>query len=202
MTSRAALFAGLFASVMATASCGTSPNSIPATPAGPSSISDLLLPRLGGLWGGDLRFNGVSGGGTAIARDAGLVACAGAAFDAVTGEVNGHSLSITQSGTDVTAKLVSSTTGLACTYEGRVGSDNNLALHAGSCQPSTFTLLCPNPNGRPFEVDMALAGSSITATFDAPVNVTTIRGTAAHTYVVPGEGSLVVNQSFTNFTRR
>ena len=74
MTSRAAMLAGLFASVMATASCGKSPNQIPATPAGPSSISDLLLPRLGGLWGGDLTLSAVSGGmarhGTPVDSDA------------------------------------------------------------------------------------------------------------------------------------
>jgi hypothetical protein len=202
MTSRAAMLAGLFASVIATASCGKSPNQIPATPAGPSSISDLLLPRLGGLWGGDLAFNGVSGGGAGIARDAGLVSCAGAAFEEVTGEVNGHTLSITQSGMDVTAKLVSSTTGLACMYEGRIGSGNNLVLHAEACQPATVTMLCPRPDQPPLEVSMSLVGSSITASFDAPVNVTTIRGTAAHTYAVRGEGSLVVSQSFTNLTRR
>lgn len=201
MTSRAALFAGLLASVVATASCGESVNRVPATPAGPSSLSDLLLPRLTGLWGGDLTFNGVSGGGTGIARDAGLVACAGAAFDAVTGEINGHTLEITQSGENVTAKLWSSTTGLACEYEGRVGSGNNLVLHADGCKPSSFKLLCPT-NAAPLEVEMTLEGSNITATLDAPINVTTIRGTAAHTYSVAGEGSLVVSQSFTNFTRR
>ena len=34
------------------------------------------------------------------------------------GEVNYNSLAITQSGTDLTAKLVSERTGLACTYTG------------------------------------------------------------------------------------
>lgn len=102
----------------------------------------------------------------------------------------------------MTAKLVSSTTGLACSYQGRIGSGNNLVQHAESCQPDTFQFLCQTPSGAPRQVGMSLEGSSITATFDAPVNVTTIRGTAAHTYAVPGEGSLVVSQSFTNFTRR
>ena len=91
MTSRAAMLAGLFASVMATASCGKSPNQIPATPAGPSSISDLLLPRLGGLWGGDLTLSAVAGG-TGPARNAGGFGCVGAAFDEVIGEVNYNSL--------------------------------------------------------------------------------------------------------------
>ena len=105
MTSRAALFAGLLASVVATASCGESVNRVPATPAGPSSLSDLLLPRLNGLWGGDLTLTEIAGG-TGAARDAGALECVGAAFDDVIGEVNYNSLTITQSSTALTAKLV------------------------------------------------------------------------------------------------
>ena len=62
MTSRAALFAGLLASAMATASCGESVNSVPSLRSGPSSLSDLLLPQLNGLWGGDLTLIDVAGG--------------------------------------------------------------------------------------------------------------------------------------------
>ena len=57
MNSRAALIAGLFASALATASCGdvNGTPATPATPTGPSSLSELLLPRLNGNWGGELR---------------------------------------------------------------------------------------------------------------------------------------------------
>ena len=88
MNSRAALIAGLFASAMATASCEDSVNGTPASPAtptGPSSLSDLLLPRLGGNWGGELTLNGVTGG-TGPAVNAGSTWCEGAAFARVLGE--------------------------------------------------------------------------------------------------------------------
>ena len=208
MTSRAALLAGLFASVMATASCGNSPNQVPATPVGPSSLSDLLLPRLGGLWGGDLTLTQVSGG-TGAARNAGALECVGAAFDEVIGEVNYNSLSITQTGQNLTAKMVSAGNGIACTYEGKIGAGNNLVMHAEECTPKVLYILChPHPvTGEQERRELDLTGSSLTATFDDPINVTQIRGTAAHTYNVkladgPGIGSLVVSHSFTNLTRR
>jgi len=203
MTSRAALFAGLLASAVATASCGESVNAVPVTPVGPSSLSDLLLPRLNGLWGGDLTLIDVAGG-TGAARNAGALACVGAAFAGVVGEVNYNSLAITQSGTDLTAKLVSESTGLACTYKGTIGSGNNLVMHAEVCTPKTLTILChPDPVTGVQEVrELDLVGSSLTASFDDPINVTQIRGTAAHTYNIKDEGALVAKHSFTNLTRR
>jgi len=203
MTSRAALFAGLLASAVATASCGESVNRVPATPAGPSSLSDLFLPRLNGLWGGDLTLIEVAGG-TGAARNAGALACVGAAFAGVVGEVNYNSLAITQSGTDLTAKLVSESTGLACTYKGTIGSGTNLVMQAEACTPKTLTILChPDPVTGVQEVrELDLVGSSLTASFDDPINVTQIRGTAAHTYNIKDEGALVAKHSFTNLTRR
>src|SRR5436190_14949095 len=138
MKSRVAMLAGLFASVMATASCESS-NPTPATFAGPTSVSNLLLPRLDGLWGGDLTLTAVEGG-TGPARNAGVLACVGATFDRAIGEVNYNSLDITQTGTDLTAKLVSARTGLACTYKGTIGSGNNLVLHAEVCTPKTLQI--------------------------------------------------------------
>jgi hypothetical protein len=203
MTSRAALFAGLLASAVATASCGESVNAVPVTPVGPSSLSDLLLPRLNGLWGGDLTLVDIAGG-TGAARNAGALACVGAAFAGVVGEVNYNSLAITQSGTDLTAKLVSESTGLACTYKGTIGSGTNLVMQAEACTPKTLTILChPDPVTGVQEVrELDLVGSSLTASFDDPINVTQIRGTAAHTYNIKDEGALVAKHSFTNLTRR
>ena len=203
MTSRAALFAGLLASAVATDSCGESVNAVPVTPVGPSSLSDLLLPRLNGLWGGDLTLIDIAGG-TGAARNAGALACVGAAFAGVVGEVNYNSLAITQSGTDLTAKLVSESTGLACTYKGTIGSGTNLVMQAEACTPKTLTILChPDPVTGVQEVrELDLVGSSLTASFDDPINVTQIRGTAAHTYNIKDEGALVAKHSFTNLTRR
>jgi len=201
MNTRAALLAGLFASVMATASCGESVFRVPAEPSGPSSLSDLLLPRLSGSWGGTLALTGIAGG-TGPARAAGAVECVGAAFDEVVGEINDHTLSITQASSELTAKLVSTTTGLACDYKGRLGAGNTFVLHAERCTQVTLAFLCPD--GRTRELD--LVGSSVTATFDDPINPRTIQGTAAHTYNVEEGGNplgaLVANHSFPGLTRR
>ena len=78
MNSRAALLAGLFASVMATVAC-EDVNQVPVTPVGPSSLSNVLLPRLDGNWGGELTLSGVSGG-TGPAVNAGVAWCDGASF--------------------------------------------------------------------------------------------------------------------------
>ncbi|HZI78718.1 MAG TPA: hypothetical protein VFD69_04375 [Vicinamibacterales bacterium] len=204
MISRAALFAGLFAAVMATTSCGDSVNGIPVTPVaptGPSSLSDLLLPRLGGNWYGEFILNGVAGG-TGPAVNAGVTGCDGASFAQVLGEKNEYTLSITQSGSDLTAKMVSAFNGLACEYTGRVGSEQTFVLHAEQCTQKALNLACQNGNSRVLD----LVGSSVTARFDDPINPRVISGTAAHTYNVTGSGTvgsaLVATQSFQSLTRR
>jgi hypothetical protein len=202
MNSRAALFAGLFASVMATTSCGENPNQTPVTPVGPSSLSQLLLPRLSGNWGGEFRLDSVAGG-TGPARTAGLPECTGVSFDRVVGERNNNTLSITQSGSDLTAKLVSAGTGLACQYTGSIGSGNTFVLHAEKCTEEDLVIMCTDGQSRV----MRLVGSSLTASFDDHINPTSISGTAAHTYNVlnPNEApvnGLVANHSFQSLTRR
>ena len=201
MKSRAALFAGLFASVMATASCGEDPFRTPVAPVGPSSLSDVLQPRLSGNWGGELQLDSVAGG-TGAARTAGLADCPGVSFDKVVGERNIHTLSITQSGSDLTAKLVSARTGLACEYTGRIGSGNSFVLHAEKCTEEDLAFMCTDRQSRTLQ----LVGSSLTATFDDRINPTSISGTAAQTYnVLMGDvkyNALVANHSFSSLTRR
>ena len=206
MTLRTTVLAGLAASMMATASCSKSPEA-PATPSGPSTISNLLLPRIGGLWGGDLTLVEVQGG-TGAARNAGAFECVGAAFDDVIGEVNYNSLEVTQTGSDVTAKLVSSRTGLACTYQGKAHSGTNIVMHATECTPKVLAILChPHPEtGIQESRVLDLTGSSLTASFDDPINPTRISGTAAHTYNIldrsQAVGSLVARHTFDSLTRR
>jgi hypothetical protein len=202
MNSRAALVAGLFASVMATVSCGDNLFSPPVAPTGPSSLSGLLQPRLTGNWGGDFRLDSVAGG-MGSAKTAGLPECTGVSFDRVVGERNDNTLSITQSGSDLTARLTSAGTGLACEYTGSVGSGNSFVLHAESCTQEDLVIMCTNGDTRV----MQLVGSSITATFDDRINPKSISGTAAQSYNVldasrrPVNG-LVANQSFPSLTRR
>ena len=209
MNTRVALPAGLFAVLMMTAACSENLDPVPTAPTGPASLSSFLLPRVDGLWGGPLTLASVAGG-TGPARDAGGLECAGAAFDAVVGESIDHTLSITRTGTDVTAitaRLTSTGTGLACTYAGRIGSNGTLVLDAESCAAPVLLLRCPpNEAGVVLVREMQLVGSSITASIDAPVNVTSVSGTAAHTYNVTGNegnvGTLIANHIFTNLTRR
>ena len=202
MKTRVNLCMGVFAMAIAAAGCGPNLTAVPPGPAtGPTTLEPLLLPRLDGVWGGNMMLTGIAEG-TGPARDAGSRACAGAAFDLVVGELNFHSLSIKQDGTSLTARLTSAGTGLACTYEGRVGSNGGLVLDASTCDATSLVFRCPDGQ----EVDLAIVGSSITATIDAPVRVTSITGTAAHTYNVTGGGGqgqgLVANHSFTAMTRR
>ena len=202
MNSRAALVAGLFASVMATVSCGENINKTPVSPVGPSSLSNLLLPRLGGNWGGELTLGGV-GGGTGPAIKAGGLECTAAAFNDVFGEKNSYTLSIAQTDSDLTANLLSSNTGLGCEYKGRLGSNNSFALHADSCTTKRLNFLCPNGDG---SRSLDLVGSNLTATFDDPINPKVIKGTASYNFNIgaPADphASLVVTQSFESLTRR
>lgn len=202
MKTRVNLCMGVFAVAIASVGCGPNLTAVPPGPStGPTTLEPLLLPRLDGVWGGNMTLTGISEG-TGPARDAGSRACVGAAFDLVVGESINHSLSIKQDGTSLTARLTSAGTGLACTYEGRVGSNGGLVLDAASCDATSLVFRCPDGQ----VLDLELVGSSITAMIDAPVRVTSITGTAAHTYNVTGGGGqdqgLVANHSFTAMTRR
>jgi hypothetical protein len=122
----------------------------------------------------------------------------------VGGETNSHSLTIKQDGTSLTARLTSAGTGLSCTYSGRVGLNGGVVLDASACDASTLVFRCPDGE----VVDLVLVGSSITASIDAPVSVTSLFGTAAHTYNVlehngrDNEQGLVANHTFSSLTRR
>ena len=197
MNSRSALVAGLFASVMATVSCGENVNQTPVTPVGPSSLSELLQPRLAGNWGGELTLSGVTGG-TGPAVNAGATGCDGASFAQVLGEKNDYTLSITQSGSNLTATMISASNGLSCDYKGTVGSASTFVLHSDKCTQKPLAFLCRDGRSRSLD----LVGSSVTATFDDPINPKTIRGTAAQTFNVSDSSALVATQSFQNLTRR
>ena len=204
MKTRVNLCSGVFAVAIWAVGCGPNLTAVPPGPTtGPTTLAPLLLPKLDGVWGGDMTLTGVAGG-TGPARNAGTIACVGAALNAVAGQSSNYSLSIKQTGSDLTARLTSAGTGLACTYSGRVGSNGGLVLDASACDASTLVFRCSGGE----VLDLALVGSSITGTIDAPVSVTSITGTAAHTYNVTehngtdNEQGLVANHSFTGLTRR
>ena len=193
------LHAGLFAVAILVAGCGPNFTAVPPGPTGPTTLEPLFLPQLSGVWGGEMQLTGIAGG-TGPAREAGAHACAGAAFLNSVGESDFSSLTIAQDGTELTARLGSAGTGLACTYTGQVGSGGTLALVSESCS-SALTLRCPNGD----VVSLELVSSTITATVDAPVRVTSINnGRVAYTYNVgdSNEQGLIAHHSFTALTRR
>jgi hypothetical protein len=158
----------------------------------------LLLPRLDGVWGGSVTFTGV-GGGTGPATGAGGLACVGEAYIATLGEVATSTLAIKQTGTTLTGKLSSASTGLSCEYTGQVGSNGTIVLNADSCTSATALLIrCPTTGE---VLTLEYKGSTITAVADAPVAVTAITGTVAHTYNVEGQSGLVTNHTFSALTK-
>jgi hypothetical protein len=207
MERRVALHLGLFTLLITgVGGCGDKITTTPVAPTGPTTLSPLLLPRVDGLWGGPVVLTGIAGG-TGAARNAGAIACVGEAFNAVIGETNDNTLSIIQNGANVTAVLASAGTGLTCAYTGRISNNgtniedptpNTLSLTASTCAAPGLTFRCPNGEVHTLQI----VGSTITAVTNAPVNVSAIIGTAAHTYNVPGQGALVANHEFTAFTRR
>ena len=190
------LYTGLFAAAILASGCGPNLTAVPPGPTGPTTLAPLFLPQLDGVWGGEMTLTLIEGG-TGPAVTAGVHACGGIAFGNVMGETNFNSLSITQTGTELEARLGSAGTGLACTYTGRVGSNGTLALISDSCS-SALRLLCPNGTLEELE----FVSSTITATVDAPVRVTSIdNGRVAFTYNLNGQG-LVAHHSFSSLTRR
>lgn len=205
MKSGLVLGAALFAAV-AGIGCGPNLTATPPLPGGPSTISPLLAPRIGGLWGGALTLTGIAGG-TGPARSAGALQCAGREFSNVIGESNDHTLTITQddlTSSAITARLRSAGTGLACSYSGALGTNKSFALDAPTCAAPLLVMRCSEIiDDQLVEevVQLELVSSSISGTYQGDVNVTAIQGTVAHTFNVrdaSGDplGGLVVNHSF------
>ena len=209
---------------VASSGCGPNVNSLPPT-VGPTTISPLLVPfrtpQIAGLWGGPVTLTGIAGGAGA-ARSAGALQCAGREFSAVIGESNDHTLEILQADITrpaITARLRSAGTGLACSYTGNLGTNNSLSLDATAgetCVAPRLLLRCSeiviDEDGEEEVIEqvvqMELIGSTISATYDtAGVNITAIRGTAAHTYNIYSDtneplGGLVANHAFDPLFRR
>lgn len=177
MNGRATRATVLAASLLA-AGC-TTPGT--PTPAGPSPF----VAQLGGVWGGTMTLATVTGG-----------ECIGATL--VVGAADPVSMSVLQNDTDLTARVTSAGTGLACNYAGRA-SLNSLVLDASSCDAEVLVANCVDGSAR----DLKLAGSSITATMSGGI----LSGTLANTYNVfvagedRGVGRLVTTHQYTA-TRR
>jgi len=91
-------------------------------------------------------------------------------------------LSMGQKDADVTARLTSSSTGLACSYKGRAAL-STVALNSALCDAPLLVVRCSLDRVR----EMKLVGSSVTGTID--VQSGTFTGAVANTYNVFLSGS-------------
>jgi hypothetical protein len=173
-------------------------------------------PAVDGVYQGTMLFTGVTGG-TGALRQAGTTECTAEAYVAAFNngnQFNDASMSITQDKTiitNVTVRLASEETGLACKFTGAIGSANGLISDAlpEDCTGTTLILRCiPDPvTGIVLVRELRLVSSSLSATFDGwPTTIASINGRTAQTYNVfdaasekergNAVGGLVVNHSF------
>ena len=175
--------------VAAVAAAGCGPDLSTVVPSGPSTLAPFLqqdfvdaqvalqVAQVDGVWSGPLFLQEITGG-TGIVSGAGATECVGDVFRARTGDANTSSLVIDQNGTDLTARLISTQTGLAGTYVGS-SSLTQVVLDAASWDADELVIRCFDGEVRL----MRLAGSSIVATVTEQIP-TTLSGTVAHTYNV------------------
>ena len=133
------------------AGCGPNLTATPTSPT-PTPTQSPFISRFGGFWDGSTTLVRVSGG-----------ECVGADFRASDiGSVDVGAVVISQTQTDVTAVVRSSTTGLSCRYSGTAGP-GAFSLSAGKCEGVSETLVqCSNGSSRILEQ----IGSTVTATLN------------------------------------
>lgn len=157
--------AALLTAALAAAGCAQDDN--PAAIAGPSPF--VPISQVSGFWSGTLERDTVTGG-ECVGLDPSI-------FIPPVQEVTGV---ISQSGTDLTARLTSSTTGLACSYAGS-GTVNSFVLDASTCDATVLVVRCEGEDDDPDLVrEVRIVGSSITASVQGGAIV----GRVAATYNV------------------
>src|SRR5262245_60072831 len=158
----------LVALAVAVAAC-TSPSDLPTGPT-VTTFEPFLnpTPQVAGLFQGTMTLTQAQvTGGTGPLADAGANTCLAGGFRQAIDEgnnFNNASLTLTQDPMDrhkVTGRLTSESTGLACTYQGVIGSANGLILDApaGACTAGQSLRFRCQPDG-PLRT-MTLVGSSI-----------------------------------------
>lgn len=153
--------------------------STPTTPSAPT------IAQVGGVWTGSVVQTSASGGD-----------CVGPFFQQSNGASDRYTVTISQSGTFLTATASSQTSGSSCTYSGTAGS-NTLALNFLDCQSgAAYRVTCAGG----FQRDIYLRARSITGTVSGNV----INGTTGETWNVYPVGTmsnpfgnLIVNDGFT-----
>jgi hypothetical protein len=174
ITTRAALIAASLFAV----SCGSTTT---PTTAGPSPF----VAQVGGVWNGTQTLTSTAGGH-----------CVPVLLQVGTAEP--LTLSVRQNDVELTARMASAGTGIACNYSGRA-SLNNLALDSSHCDDQLLVVQCADGIVR----DLKLVGSAVSATLSGGVAT----GTVAYTYNMfetgtdIGAGSLLARYDYTA-TRR
>jgi hypothetical protein len=166
--------------VISTASCTENAAS------GPSTQPSLFAPQFSGTWTGSAVLTGV----TSVSDGE----CVQPTLQAQVGTTSGTeriNLTLSQDNQNLAARLSSSTTGLACTYEGSA-AQNTLALNAAACDAETLIVRCTNGSVRNLE----LVGSTV----QGVVSGGAVNGTVANSYnvfdAVTGIGVTRVTMSY------
>jgi hypothetical protein len=177
------------------AACGTDINATgPVAPSIPTPFVERIA-QVGGQWAGQATLLPVEGTFTDLGECVQADLNERLATGAVSNEVV---LSIAQTNSDVTARLTSTGTGLACTYKGKAAADA-VILDAASCDAPLVVVRCSIDRVR----DMKLVGSTVTARVEPSTDARTIRGTVTNTYNVfvsgeqAGVGGVVLKYDYT-----
>jgi len=153
-------------------------------PVSPTAAS-LFIPDVAGVWSGPMTLLATSGG-----------ECAGAVVPSFLPSADQGTVTISESGTALTATLTMESTGLACRYNGN-RTATSLTMNATSCDRTGLLISCIGGQTR----ELRLVGSSVTATWNG--DQITGRTTSTYNVFTPpegqqiGVGSLVATHSFT-----
>jgi hypothetical protein len=181
-----------FAVVVASMVAGCGPNTT-ATPTSPTTAPEQspFITQFGGFYNGTLTLSRVQGG-----------ECVGDEYLSTIGARDIGTVVISQTRSDVTAVVRSSTTGLSCRYQGTAGP-GAFALSTQKCDISETLYQCANGASRVIEQ----VGSTVTATINgnaADGTITTFYNVWARSAVeeerVPVAG-LILEEQF-NAVRR
>lgn len=150
------------------------------------TAASLFIPTIQGVWSGPMTLVGTSGG-----------ECVGTVVPSFLPTNDLGTVSLAQTGNELSATLTMERTGLACKYDG-TNTGGNLAMNATSCDRTGLVVQCVGTAR-----ELQLVGSSFNATWsgDQMTGVTTSTYNVVTTDEKIGVGSIIATHSFTA-TRR
>lgn len=168
-----------FLAILISVSCGG--DKTPTAPTPPPIV------QMGGLWNYSVRPTSITGG-----------ECVGAAAQALIGLTASGTMSITQTGTALTATATDGSTGITCAYTG-TASSSSAVFNGTRCDDDAIRLRCPSGVQR----DVSRVANSL----DAQVSGTIASGTSVETFnvYIAGTGTnvgVMTTRSAFNATKR